>query len=435
MPTDPRLMAQINLILDGHHDARAFPPDWDTVGYVRYLYRKETILFRERDYNRVTAALREVLPQDGEGERPPFDTQSGPGNILVLTLPDGSPSVPDVLEQLDARLPRGMATAEYLLYVCGYPCPATEPEEVPPGAAPFPAPGSNAHRCRPCHGIPRPECDGDDVFISIVDTGLIDEADKGHPWLTGVDGTPEDPYTVDANGNTIIVPYAGHGTFAAGVARCMAPKAGIYVERAFNIAAADYETNLTFSLEDALDRNPDIFVFTFTTSTRNDQPLITFDDFYERRIRYLKGMVVLAPAGNDGQGNQMWPAGYPGVISVGALSANWRNRAHFSNYGEWVDVYAPGEDLVNAFPAGTYVCKEPPIGQQRQFAGMAKWSGTSFSTPLVAGLIAARMSATGENARQAADSLLRLACSQAIPGVGAVLYPGQACCEADCCRH
>ena len=430
MPADPRLKAQIDLILNTHDDAAAFPENWEDAGHVDYLYRKHTILFRERDRERFTEALMQVLPDaGGEGERPALDIRPGPGSILRFTLPPGAPLVPQVLDQLDPLLRPGVATPDYVLYVCGYPCPATEPVEVPDGADPVPPPGLNT----PSRCVPWPGCDGDGVFISIVDTGLIPNAATGHPWLAGVKGTAENPYTDDGHGNQVIAPYAGHGTFAAGVARCMAPKASIYVEKAFDIAAADYETNLAHSLEDALNRTPDILVFTFTTSTRLDLPLLTFDDFYETRIRYLKGLVVLAPAGNDGQQIRMWPAAYPGVLSVGALTANWRDRARFSNYGRWVDVYAPGEDLVNAFPEGTYVCSEPPIGEHREFRGMAQWSGTSFSTPLVAGLIAARMSRTGENAQQAADSLLRLACRQAIPGVGAVLYPGQACCETDRC--
>jgi hypothetical protein len=268
------------------------------------------------------------------------------------------------------------------------------------------------------------------VFVSIVDTGLIAGADS-HPWLVGVQGTEENPYQADGT----IGPYAGHGTFVAGCLRCAAPKASVFVEKAFSIdtAGAIFEADIGPTLDDALNRDPDILVFTFTTSSRNDQSLLIFDDLYERRIRYLKGLVVLAPAGNDGDQRVMWPAGYQEVISVGALAADGRNRAHFSNYGKWVEIYAPGEGLTNAFPEGTYETNETPVPETREFHGMAKWSGTSFSTPLVAGLIAARMSATGENAQQAADSLLRLACSQAIPGVGAVLYPGQACCEA--CHH
>ena len=443
MPVDVRTRSQVNLILENLPGAAAYPDPglWDDLGSddVEYLYRRQTILARDQDAARVADAITAFFDRDGYGEVPEGDERQlrrervrATRGVTRFTLPDTGTGIPAILDSLDQELGSGVATPDHILYVCPQSCPATEPIEVPAATVePVPPPGLNARRGHPGRGVYQRECDGDGVFLSIVDTGLIPDAATGHPWLVGVDGAAEDPYTTDSDGNSIIVPYAGHGTFVAGVARCMAPKAAAYVERAFDIAGANYESMLPASLEDALARDPDILVFTFCTSTRNDQSLITFDDFFDTRIRNMKGLLVVAPAGNDGNKRPMWPAAYREVLSVGALSANWRDRAWFSNYGKWIDVYAPGQDLINAFPSGTYVCTEPPIGQHREFHQMAKWNGTSFSTPVVAGLIAARMSATGENAQQAADSLLRLAGRQTIPGVGAVLYPGQACDDGD----
>ena len=427
MPVDDRTRAQAQLILNGHPGAAAHPaPDrWDDIDDFDYLYREYAILARTQDAEEVAAGLRQILDQAGygnvpEGEAREIRRETVSRGLVRLTVPATPTLVPDLIGRLDEVLGRGVARPDHKVYVCPNSCPATEPIEVPSGTTePVPPPSSDAGN------------DGDGVSVSIVDTGLIPNSATGHPWLAGVRGRMENPYAfTDDDGETVIAPYAGHGTFVAGVLRCMAPKASVFVERAFNIAGADYETNLASSLEDALDRNPDILVFTFTSATHRDQSLHTFDELYERRIRGIKGLVVLAPAGNDGSSRPMWPAAHPGVIAVGALAANGRDRAHFSGFGGWVDVYAPGEDLINAFPEGTYVCSEPPVGEHRQFHGMAVWSGTSFSTPVVAGLIAARMSQTGENGQQAADALLRFARSQAVPGVGAVLYPGQASGEA-----
>ena len=147
-------------------------------------------------------------------------------------------------------------------------------------------------------------------------------------------------------------------------------------------------------LGQALSLGPDIISFSAGSETRRDQRLLSFQVFWETQLRHLKGTVLVAAAGNNNSRVPFWPAAFPWSISVGAMDAE-DHRAPFSNYGSWVDLYARGVDLVNAYPSGTYAYTEPPNrAGRRSSSASPEWSGTSFSTPIVAGMIAARMSGT-----------------------------------------
>jgi subtilisin family serine protease len=211
----------------------------------------------------------------------------------------------------------------------------------------------------------------------------------------------------------------------------MAPRAEVRVHRYFEKAGAIYETDLVRALESVLAWEPDIISLSAGTHTWRHHGLLSFQAFADGALRARGDRTVLvAAAGNDGQDWKFSPAELPGVISVGALNSEWDGRAWFSDYGEWVSVFAPGQDLVHAFARGEYTYQERPAPQRAMFEGMARWSGTSFSTPVVAGLIAARMSGTGETARAAADAVLAVARGQSVPEVGPVLLPGQGCPHA-----
>ena len=60
-----------------------------------------------------------------------------------------------------------------------------------------------------------------------------------------------------------------------------------------------------------------------------------------------KGSVVVAAAGNSGESGspKIYPGAFPEVVAVGAIDSN-RQRASFSNVGDYVDVVAPGVDVL-----------------------------------------------------------------------------------------
>jgi subtilisin family serine protease len=426
---DPAVANQVDYIKREFTD-----PQIDYVPFgngVEFMYAVDQILVREEWLERVQRLL--GLPVGFNGQPPPkpvvVHPAAGPRNVepvvpgVVLLRLHGMP-VREALDTVDEHFGEDVAAPDHVLTVAGSqpiggPCPATEPEPA-------------YYDTEPSPGICT-QNSGAGVLVYIADTGLLEESVASHSWLEGVerarrrDGHYQDweKRTKLYMGRPVIAPYAGHGTFVAGVVRCMAPEAAVIVSDVFKTAGTALESHFVRDLNRALALGVDVFNLSVTAPTRKYRPLLAFGAWLKVLAQY-KGTVCVVAAGNQGNSRPHWPAAFPGMVSVGALGTGSRDRARFSNHGGWVDVYAPGRDLVNAYTHGTYVCRHAPYrDQEREFHGMARWSGTSFSTPVVTGLVAARMSVTGENGQEAAAALLAQARAQAIPGLGAVLL---SCC-------
>ncbi|MFG3603735.1 type VII secretion-associated serine protease mycosin [Micromonospora chersina] len=223
-----------------------------------------------------------------------------------------------------------------------------------------------------------PLATGAGVVVAVVDSGV----DRSHPQLAGrvLDGAD----FLDPGGDGTR-DCAGHGTGVAsiiaaaprpGVAfRGLAPDARILPVRVSEqqvvdgresgrtVGAADFARSIRW----AVDHHAD--VVNLSVVLYADDPAVRAAIAYAVR----RDVVVVAAAGNlhDSGDPRPYPAAYDGVLGVGAIGADGI-RAAFSQTGPYVDLVAPGGDVLMAAP--------------RQ--GHHRAEGTSYAAPFVAGTAA-----------------------------------------------
>jgi thermitase len=102
-----------------------------------------------------------------------------------------------------------------------------------------------------------------------------------------------------------------------------------------------------------------------------------------------RGVFIAAAAGNSGPCTNCvdYPGAYAAVVAVACSDASNR-QCSFSSEGPQVDLTAPGDSIASTWPAGKSPCRKPDGNHCYVYS-----SGTSMSTPHVAGLAALYLSA------------------------------------------
>ena len=172
--------------------------------------------------------------------------------------------------------------------------------------------------------------------MAVLDTGLLPGADAENAWLAGVHGETENPI---AGSPPRILPRAGHGTFAAGVVRTVAPSADVRVYRTSAKLGAVYESDLVKQVSDTVKIGTEVISLSFGTHSRHDIPLLGFEAL-EERLRNYPAVVLVAPAGNDSSRRPFWSAALPGRLAWVLLTLTGRARRSSATTGpgrHWAD--------------------------------------------------------------------------------------------------
>ncbi|MER7455612.1 type VII secretion-associated serine protease mycosin [Micromonospora sp. NPDC126480] len=219
-----------------------------------------------------------------------------------------------------------------------------------------------------------PLATGAGVTVAVVDSGV----DHTHPQLAGRVATGTDLLDRGGDGTR---DCAGHGTGVASIIAAarqdgvafhgLAPDARILPVRVSEQQVVDgRESGRTVSARDfagairwAVDNGAD--VLNLSVVLYRDDPAVRAAVGHA----LARDVIVVAAAGNlhDSGDPRPYPAAYDGVLGVGAIGADGV-RSSFSQTGPYVDLVAPGGDVVTAAPG----------------RGHHRAEGTSYAVPFVA---------------------------------------------------
>ena len=210
------------------------------------------------------------------------------------------------------------------------------------------------------------------IVVAVVDSGVTaSHPDLAGKLLAGYDFVANDSDPTDEN---------GHGTAVAGV---VAPASNnlvgiagvawanpILPVRVLDAAGSGSYSAICNGITYAADRGARIINMSLggTASSAALQDAINY--------AWGKRCVLIAAAGNSGTDIASYPAACNNVIAVSATDSA-DVRPTWSNFGNYVDVAAPGVDILSAYGADQY----------------AAWNGTSFSSPVTSGVAALMASA------------------------------------------
>jgi len=202
--------------------------------------------------------------------------------------------------------------------------------------------------------------DKNDVLVAVLDTGI----DFNHPFLRGrISDIKKNFIDADKPPNDV----RGHGTHVSGIIVDSTPS-NVKIMPVKVLGDDGYGTagSIGFGIKFAADSGADVINMSLGGPMGGEKSV----PFYEQMIDYAlsKNVIVIAAAGNDDD-NVMnhSPAYYSKLITVAATDSD-DTKAFFSNYGDSIDIAAPGVLINSSVPGGGY----------------AKFNGTSMAAPFVA---------------------------------------------------